>query len=46
MPLTLFLIAAIILTALYLRRFPLNIGGPPGWHPPMVLGPVGGGGPR
>jgi len=56
--LTWFLVAAIILAALYLRRFPLDIGGEPGWHPPQVLttpsgpgnvvllGPVGGGGPR
>lgn len=61
MPLTWFLVAAIILAALYLRRFPLglgssfvppsqSLGGPPVLPPAgtgsVILGPVGGGGPR
>lgn len=40
MPITWFLVAAIILVALYLRRMPLHIG-PPG--PPRIVGPVGDG---
>jgi len=48
MPLTWFLVAAIILTALYLMRFPLGLGGVPspatatGGHPPVL--PHAGGG--